>query len=95
MERRCPQFKMPSTTEPKSSKNPYAIVRSVESPTHPYPDNEGHKQEISAVLTVTFATVWGVFDSAGPVFNYSIMLQNQIIVESYCCNKGYLTYTST
>ena len=51
---------------------------SVESPTHPYPCNAVHKQEISAVLdswiitqpcccSVTFAMVWRDFDSTGPV----------------------------
>ena len=50
----------------------------MESPTHPYPCNAVHKQEISAVLdswiitqpcrcSVTFAMVWRDFDSTGPV----------------------------
>ena len=57
----------------------------MESPTHPHPENEGHKQEISAVLTVTFATAWGVFDSTGPVFNLGRVFASLTRNIPFCC----------
>ena len=82
-------------------KNSYALVESGKPRTHTQGTLGIIKiSEISAVLDCHFSKVWGCLRVLDQCLiyaaflrhwqKYSILMQNQIIVESYWCNKGYL-----